>query len=126
MAEAIFLLGVARLLIRFVAFRRILGWIDRLFVGSPQPATPDLHGFARIITSAARNVPWRALCLEQALAGRMMLGRRGIASTLHLGVVNEAGRMEAHAWLECAGVIWLGGEVAPEYTPVARFGAPDS
>ncbi len=48
----------------------------------------------------ARYVPWRSKCLEQAIASKLMLRRRGYASLLHLGVKKEKGAIIAHAWLE--------------------------
>jgi len=49
----------------------------------------------------AGRVPWRAKCLEQALAAKMMLRRRKIANELYLGVKQEENKMLAHAWLQC-------------------------
>ncbi|MDO8875884.1 MAG: lasso peptide biosynthesis B2 protein, partial [Pseudolabrys sp.] len=37
------------------------------------------------VTRAARYVPFRAVCLPQAIAARIMLKRRGVASVLHFG-----------------------------------------
>jgi hypothetical protein len=42
-------------------------------------------------------------CLVRSLVLQWMLARRGIASTLRLGVRRENGRMFAHAWVERAG-----------------------
>lgn len=52
------------------------------------------------VAAWASWVPWRAKCLEQSIASKLMLRRRGYSSLLQLGVKKENGVMEAHAWLE--------------------------
>ena len=67
---------------------------------------------------AGRRTPWTSTCLARALAGHVMLHRRGISSTLTLGV---APSLAAHAWLRCGAFDVCGGAEAESYTPVARF-----
>lgn len=77
---------------------------------------------ARAVVVAARSVPWDAACLVQAMAAKGMLKRRGIDSTLYLGVRNdpEQGAL-AHAWL-CVGTLVVTGDAQrPHFTAVARF-----
>ena len=70
---------------------------------------PGIARVARAVSRAARFVP-KASCLTQALSAQIMLTRRQIPSTLHIGVRrSETGGFEAHAWLEVAGTILLGG-----------------
>ena len=72
--------------------------------------------------SAARRRSWlRAVCIESALALRSMLGRRGVASTLHYGVRKEGEGLQAHVWLSLGGRIVIGGETAEQFTEVATF-----
>jgi hypothetical protein len=40
------------------------------------------------VTTGARHVPFRAVCLPQALAARMMLKRRRVPSVIHFGAAN--------------------------------------
>ena len=50
--------------------------------------------------------------LPQAFAGRVMLHRRGLPSTLSLGVRDEGdGVLDFHAWLRAGGLLinWGGG-----------------
>jgi hypothetical protein len=43
---------------------------------------------------------WKNKCLVQSIAGRWMLHRRGIASSLHFGVKKDMkDKLSAHAWL---------------------------
>ena len=58
---------------------------------------------ARMVRAAARNGIGHPSCLEESLALWWLLGRRGIASDLRVGVRKSRERMEAHAWVECAG-----------------------
>jgi hypothetical protein len=71
---------------------------------------------------AARHVPFAAVCLPQAIAARIMLRRRGIASVLHLGAAKgrEQG-IDAHAWLDAAGVEVTGYPVARRFAEIACF-----
>ena len=64
---------------------------------------------ARAVRAGARVVPL-ASCLTQAQAAQILLARRGIASTLCLGVrETAAGELAAHAWLVAEGRMLLGG-----------------
>lgn len=85
----------------------------------------------------------RCGCLVQAMAGARMLQRRGIASTIVLGVAWErtpagtpphrdhtapdamppARSLAAHAWLRLGPHTLLGGEAGARFTPVAQYEA---
>lgn len=118
------------------------GWARRLFVsaaacptGGPFPARP--RDAARA-TAAARRVgrlsdrmPFRTTCLVRAIAGALLLRRRGLRDvTIRFGVRRTDGLLEAHAWLIHQGVVLLGGQELDSYTPLAdllvsRDAAPD-
>jgi hypothetical protein len=55
---------------------------------------------ARMQEAAARNLFFRANCLEQSLALCWLLRRRGIDAVLRIGARKESERFEAHAWVE--------------------------
>lgn len=77
---------------------------------------------ARLIKKVSQHLPWTSLCLDKALTAQHLLKRRGIASTLYLGVIkNEKNDLTAHAWLR-AGPIWVTG-YSPHipYTLVATY-----
>lgn len=111
--EAMALLLYARLLIAKVPPRR---WRSRFGVVSAKPDTPappsqvaTIRRMRLAIARALRNVPGAPNCLPQALAGRWMLQRRGIASSLFLGTQrDEQGAAHFHAWLK-AGDEWVTG-----------------
>jgi hypothetical protein len=130
-AEAVLCLFVARLALVFVPFPHLARRLGR-FV-SPEdarrlrapPAAPVVEAAADIgwaVTRAARYVPFRAVCLPQAMAAHAMLKRRGIASTMHFGAAKgEQGPLDAHAWLDAAGVEVTGYPVAERIAEIACF-----
>jgi transglutaminase superfamily protein len=90
----------------------------------PRPrktATPP-DTIARAITRAARHIPG-ATCLVQAITLCRLLDREGYDSVLRVGVQPpSAGRLEAHAWVECEGEIILGGRNSADlYTALMQF-----
>lgn len=80
--------------------------------GSGSPRETDIVTIRRIrlaIARALRNMPGDPSCLPQALAARRMLERRGIASTLYIGTMREAGGgRRFHAWVK-VGDEWVTG-----------------
>jgi hypothetical protein len=84
---------------------------------------PASSRVAWAIGAAAGRVPWRAGCLEQAIAAKAMLRRRGIASTLYLGVTRDP--VGAHAWLRVGDVNVTGGRDVARYAVVASFADVD-
>lgn len=59
----------------------------------------SIHRLRTMIMVAARYVP-RATCLVQALAGYIIFSKYGYHPTIKIGVLNDNGEFEAHAWLE--------------------------
>jgi hypothetical protein len=120
--EAIVMLGVARVVVVIMPFRWIAAWLER----APKS---DGHNDAlvsrvrRAVVIAARNVPWNAVCLPQAMAAKIVLARHGCGSALHLGAnFNGQGKLVAHAWLVSGGEIVVGAAGADSVMPLARFG----
>ena len=127
--EATALLAVARFCVRYLKFRHYSRWLGPQCDGEvPAPVKIDQHARDEIsaisqeIRRAANNVPWQAVCLPQAIAGKWMLRRRGIASQLYLGLAKgESDQLKAHAWL-VAGELPVSGVASREtFTQVARF-----
>jgi hypothetical protein len=86
-------------------------------------AEAQLIGIA--IGRAARHVPFRAVCLQQAFAAFLMLRRRGLAATVHLGLMPQDGPagLQSHAW-SLSGTTPVTGVVAARgFTPIAAFSA---
>jgi hypothetical protein len=120
--EAIVMLGMARFIIITVPFRLMAPWLSR----APHTRSCDEALLLRVrqaVTTAARNVPWNAVCLPQALAAKAMLARRGCGSSFHLGaVLNTQGELTAHAWLVAGGTVVIGAAGVRCVTALARFG----
>jgi hypothetical protein len=60
---------------------------------------------ARLEQAAARHLFFRATCLERSLTLWWLLHRRGIGADLRIGARKQAGRFEAHAWVELDGAV---------------------
>jgi hypothetical protein len=131
--EAVFWLALARaavLTVRFSRIARRLGAFTPPAEGLARGAPPDPPSAQRAlageigwaVTRAARHVPFKAVCLPQAMAAQRMLRRRGITAVLFFGVARDAGgAVESHAWLLAAGVEVTGYPVANDFTAISCF-----
>ena len=120
--EAALMLASARLIVLTIPLRFVVPWLRR----APETASCDeqlLRAVGRAITIAARNVPWNAVCLPQALAAKAMLARRGCGSAFHLGATFDPnGKLIAHAWLVAGGQVVVGAAGILGMSPLSRFG----
>lgn len=131
LAEAALALTVAEAAIRWAPLRWMGRGLGRHNVESPAANTPELTDRVRQIgwalRTAARHLSWNCRCLAQALAGRWMLKRRGIPSTVYLGV--GRGRREwldAHAWLRSGEVVLTGGAGRQRFKTIGVFGEDEA
>jgi hypothetical protein len=82
-----------------------------------------------VVSAVGRVAPFRALCLQQAIAVRRMLRRRGVPAAVFLGVSRDRadraapdlGRA-AHAWVKVGTQVVNGVGDLDRYVVVARFG----
>jgi hypothetical protein len=133
LAEAVACLLAARLALIVMPFPRLARRLGT-FVPPTDPrampakmATADEQaplaqeiGWA--VTRAARYVPFRAVCLPQAMAARVMLRRRGVPSVMHFGAAKGTAKpLDAHAWLDAAGVEVTGYPVGENFAEIACF-----
>ena len=131
--EAVVCLLAARLALILIPFPRLAGWLGT-FVPPSDPrasrvqanATTQHEMLAReigwAVTRSARYVPFNAVCLPQAMAAQFMLRRRGVASVMHFGAGKGTDKpLDAHAWLDAAGVDVTGYPVAANLTEIACF-----
>ena len=124
--EAATLLAGARFLVRFAPMRWYSPLLGTRMAESEPEAPPEADAIARevgwAVRTVARRTPWASVCLPQAMAARWMLRRRGVASTLYLGVaIEEEKGLLAHAWLRAGRRIVTGRDVMARYEPIARF-----
>lgn len=123
--EACIWLGLVRLAILLLPFRRITPLLGRHMRESPHDDIADpmlLKTVSWAVQTAGNHLPWECKCLAQAMAAKAMLRCRGVASTLYLGVAKEEEcRMQAHAWLRCGQMILTGHQGMDRFTVVAFF-----
>jgi len=125
--EAAYFLGVARLLVAFIPFKRIAPTLGTLVDKNDLPKetvtdTRAIH-IAHAIALAVRYTPWESVCLPQAIAAQRMLRRRGLEWNLYLGVAREeeSPMLKAHAWLRNGTVILCGAAGHRNFTVVSVF-----
>lgn len=124
--EAWLVQGVMRLATLTLPLRWLAPRFGRLQAESrrdlPAEDLPVVHQVSQAIRRAARVSPWKSKCLQQALAAGWMLRRRGLPTTLYLGVAREGtDGLSAHAWLRCGEVVLVGGEERDRFQIVATF-----
>jgi hypothetical protein len=131
--EAALWLVLARLLLSVVPFSRIARHLGA-FVPPDDRRVAETRSRARhehapiageigwAVTRAAGHLPVRAVCLPQAMAARIMLNCRDVPSVMHFGVTKRPGEtLDAHAWLEAAGVEVIGYPMPDGSVEIACF-----
>ena len=126
--EAFVLLGIARLAVLVLPFKRLAVSLDRHQNETDMQISASDLNFARkvgqAVCSAANHTPWESVCLPQAVVAQWMLKRRRIAGTLYLGVAKDVTKPEilaAHAWLRCGSIILTGAAGHQQFTVVTTF-----
>lgn len=107
LASAAARLPIAWIALRVAGLARLQAWERRAFRRGSQAgadALPEARTIAAIVEIAARHSPFPNTCLSRSITLAWMLRRRGIASELRIGVRRTGASLEAHAWVECAGV----------------------
>jgi Transglutaminase-like superfamily len=124
-AEAVAVVAGFKLAMRIVPMRKLLAVAAGSVRSRPglELSTPPISQairWAYLLMRASELVP-SALCLNQALALQWMLGRRGCATDLEVGVAKQDSQFKAHAWLCYREVTILGGaNAADEYRNLMR------
>jgi hypothetical protein len=129
--ESLAMLAAARVLVKTTPQNQLVSRFggSRL-AKSEVPALANSHQSAKAksagsrvgasVEHVARLTWWRSMCLEKALAGKWMLRRRGIASTMYVGMARKGSEFIAHAWLVGEGQTLTGaGNIT--YAPLAAF-----
>jgi len=132
-AEAVVWLLALRLALLLVPFPRLAGVLGA-FVPPSDPrvaaagaaTTADAARLARevswAVTRGAVHAPFRAVCLPQAMAARIMLKRRGVGSVMRFGAaLPPGGPLATHAWLDAAGVRVTGYPAARAFAEIGCF-----
>lgn len=117
--QAIVLLPVTALWLRLWTWRSTLDNIalaehdaERLSVPSAEEKSSEVEASlrrarstARLVRAASMHGFYRASCLQESVALCWLLRRQGIRGDLRIGVRKQAGRFEAHAWVEHRGLV---------------------
>ena len=95
----------------------------------PDPAQIAMAGeIGHMVAVVAHAVPFRAVCLQQAIAVRRMLRSRNIPAKVYLGLsttgAESPGKIgrDAHAWVETGPLIVAGDQDLDRFAVVATFG----
>lgn len=122
--EALICLAVLRVGLAVLPFERMVSRFGRL--RNPGPGGPPSGLGPRVgwaVSAAARHSPWTSGCVAQALTAHRMLARRGVPSTLYVGVARPEGEdVVAHAWVQCGQDVVVGGRSSRQrFTVVGTF-----
>jgi hypothetical protein len=109
--RALGLLAGVRVALWILPFGRVRVIVDRL-APAPRPphAAPDAteaRAVRRAVDRAARSIPGSA-CLAQSITAELLLRRAGQMARLSIGVAPDGTPLDAHAWVESAGVLVTG------------------
>ena len=123
--EAFILTGIMRFKILKVPFNKLkksMGTVNK--ESSKEISIEDARVVMNIrekVTIISKHTPWESLCLVQAMTVQRMLKKRGLSTTLYLGVnKDKENNMRAHAWIRCGSIYVTGGN-GSGYANVAKF-----
>lgn len=118
----------AKFLVHAIPFRRLAPQLGRSQAETPATLTARERALAVDVSwavqAAARHVPLGFVCLPQAIAAQRMLRRRGVPTTLYLGVATSPenpASLAAHAWLRAGDKIVTGEGEAARHRVLATF-----
>lgn len=101
--EALATLLVVKAALYALDFRRTVAWAGRArAVAEIDPSRRAVERIAWLVAGASLLVGLR--CLPRSLALTRLLARRGVATTLRIGVRTVDSELRAHAWVEWQGV----------------------
>ncbi len=85
----------------------------------------DLQRMVWLVEVADRYAPGRSSCLRQAAALAWLLRRRGIATSLRIGVAREGDNLLAHSWLQSQEGELFGLSDNDKYAPLSSPRLPE-
>jgi hypothetical protein len=124
LVESLSALAMARFLVKVTPEKRLVAQFggvrasgESVFAGSISNIGAPIGA---MLERAAHLACWRAMCLEKALAGKWMLSRRGVASTMYVGMARSGTQFIAHAWL-VGDDLTITGAVGTTFATLALF-----
>lgn len=113
--KVMLLVWAVRIMLWLLPFRKVRDLLTRFSGTAGSELTGAQSAIDRIawaVTAGSHFVP-AATCLTQALATKILLRRCGYHASVHIGVTRtDAGKLQAHAWVESNGKIVIGGSEA--------------
>jgi Transglutaminase-like superfamily len=109
------LLWAVRIGLWIIPFQRLHDLLTQTRLGSFIPHQQELAYTEKITTSVKRmrRFVLAATCLTQALVTEKLLHEAGLPAAMRIGVArSDAGKIEAHAWVESNGEVVIGGSHA--------------
>lgn len=98
--------AIIKVALNFIPFKHIQAYLGQKMRQDIGLLTDDQRQYVNLLKEnlkiASTFFPWGKNCLNQAILGKILLRRRNISSTLHLGVMdstNPESLFAAHAWL---------------------------
>lgn len=92
---------IARVALKCMSFSKIASLCGYLQVSHQAPVGVAQARWVQFHLYRATNyLPWQPKCFDRAIAGKIMLARRGLKTRLNLGLKREGSKMVAHAWLD--------------------------
>ncbi len=116
-------LAGVRLALRLLPFGRVRALVDRHATAPLAASDPAVaRAVRRAVDRAARTIPGSA-CLARALTAELLLRRSGQSVRVTIGVAPDGTPLDAHAWVESAGILVTGDrEDLGSYRTLAVFG----
>jgi hypothetical protein len=100
--EAVVTLVVVQLALRIVDFPRLMAWASRVHADDGAGwSRQRIERVAWLVEVASRLIWLR--CLPRSVALTRVLARRGVTTTVRIGVRTKDQTLFAHAWVECMG-----------------------
>lgn len=105
--------------LRLFSSKTCLAFFDGKTAPDVRRQEVDRQRMAWLVEVADRNAPGRSSCLRQAATLAWLLRRRGVPTSLRIGVAKEGGNIVAHSWLESGDGELLGLSDSYKYVPLS-------
>jgi hypothetical protein len=124
--ESLTMLGAARTAVVMLPFRWVATVLGKqeptIDAGDDTAVDLNVRRVGTMVRRASKNVPWTSKCLDQAIAAKLMLARRGLPTTVYFGVrTDKNGELTAHAWLRSGSQFVTGGGNHHAFTIINTF-----
>lgn len=130
-SEVCFLVEAAATVVGFdLAFRLFsskacLALFGRKAASDRKQKGVDSQRMAWLVDVADRYAPGKSSCLRQTAALAWLLRRRGVATSLRIGVARQEGKFTAHSWLESGEGELFGLSDTDKYAPLSSPTLPE-